>query len=139
MNETHPALIAARSSWRCVQTRDKAGWLGLIAENIRIEDPIGVAATNPTGDGVHGKQDVSEFWDKIIANSNITIEAHESRTAGNESAHLLTLTMRFDNGAISKVHGLFAYVVNDEGKLTNLRGWWDMDDMSFEQPKDGAN
>ncbi len=139
MNESHPALIAARSSWRCVQTRDKAGWLDLMAEDIRIEDPIGVAATNPTGEGVHGKQNVSEFWDKNIANSNISIKAHESRTAGNESAHLLTLEMRFDNGVTSKVHGLFAYVVNDEGKLTNLRGWWDMDDMSFEQPKDGAS
>jgi hypothetical protein len=26
-------------------------------------------------------------------------------------------------------------MVNEEGKLTNLRGWWDMDDMSFEQPQ----
>ena len=134
MNESHPALIAARSSWRCVQNRDKEGWLGLMADDICIEDPIGVAATNPTGEGVRGKPAVSEFWDKNIAHSNITIEAHESRTAGLESAHVLTLSMRFENGVTSKVRGLFAYIVNDAGQLTNLRGWWDMGDMSFEQP-----
>ena len=37
----------------------------------------------------------------------------------------------------TKVQGFFAYVVNDAGKLTNLRGWWDMEDMSFEQPAEG--
>jgi len=134
MNEDHPALIASRASWRCVQNRDKNGWLELMAEDICIEDPIGVAATNPTGEGIQGKSAVSEFWDKNIANSNISIETHESRTAGLESAHQLTLTMRFENGVTSKVRGFFAYIVNEDGKLTNLRGWWDMADMSFEQP-----
>jgi steroid Delta-isomerase len=134
MNETHPALLAAHSSWQCVAKRDKEGWLALMADDICIEDPIGVGATNPTGDGVRGKQAVSEFWDKNIANSNISMEAHESRTAGMESAHLLTLTVRFENGVTSRVRGFFAYVVNEEGRLTNLRGWWDMDDMNFEQP-----
>jgi steroid delta-isomerase len=138
MNGSNPALIAARASWKCVQARDKAGWLDLMAEDICIEDPIGVAATNPTGDGVRGKQTVSEFWDKNMANSRISIETHESRTAGMESAHVLTLTVRFDNGVTSKVHGIFAYIVDDDGKLTNLRGWWDMDDMSFEQPASEA-
>jgi len=135
MNENHPALIAARASWQCVQNRDKQGWLDLMADEICIEDPIGVAPTNPTGEGIQGKAAVSEFWDKSIAKSNISIEPHESRTAGLESAHLLTLTTRLENGVTSRVRGLFVYIVNDAGKLTNLRGWWDLDDMSFEHPE----
>ena len=134
MNQSHPALIAAQASWRCAQSRDKAGWLDLMDENICIEDPIGVAVTNPTGDGVRGKQAVAEFWEKNIARSQISIETHESRTAGMESAHLLTLRTRFENGVTSIVQGFFVYVVNDAGKLTNLRGYWEMDDMQFEQP-----
>jgi steroid delta-isomerase len=134
MNQSHPALIAAQASWRCAQSRDKAGWLDLMDENICIEDPIGVAITNPTGDGVRGKQAVAEFWEKNIARSQISIETHESRTAGMESAHLLTLRTRFENGVTSVVQGFFVYVVNDAGKLTNLRGYWEMDDMKFEQP-----
>ena len=105
-------------------------------EEVCIEDPIGVAVTNPTGNGVRGKQAVAEFWEKNIAASQISIEAHESRTAGMESAHLLTLQTRFENGVTSTVQGFFVYVVNDAGKLTNLRGYWDMDDMRFEQPAD---
>ncbi len=134
MNESHPALVAARSSWRAVQAGDKDGWLALMSEHVCIEDPIGVAVTNPSGDGVRGKPAVSEFWDKHIAAATIAIETHESRTAGMESAHLLTLRTSFENGVTSTVRGFFVYVVDDEGLLTNLRGYWDMDDMAFESP-----
>jgi steroid delta-isomerase len=134
VQEEHPALLAARASWRCAQAHDKQGWLDLMTDDVCIEDPIGVAITNPTGEGVRGKQAASEFWDKTIAPSQISIETHESRTAGHESAHLLSLTTRLENGMISKVRGFFVYVVDERGKLTNLRGYWDMDDMSFEPP-----
>ena len=106
-----------------------------MADDVCIEDPIGIAITNPTGEGVRGKQAVSEFWDKTIAPNQISIETHESRTAGHESAHLLSLTTRLENGMISRVLGFFVYVVDERGKLTNLRGYWDMDDMRFEQPE----
>jgi steroid delta-isomerase len=134
MNESHPALRAAHSSWRCVQAGDKEGWLALMAENVCIEDPIGEAVTNPTGQGVRGKAAVAEFWEKNIGPSTISIEPHESRTAGNESAHLMTLETRLSNGVTTKVRGFFVYVVDDAGLLTNLRGYWDMADMSFDNP-----
>ena len=41
MKETHPAMVAARNSWRCVQGKLKDEWLGLMAEDVVIEDPIG--------------------------------------------------------------------------------------------------
>ena len=134
MDETHPALLAAQASWRAVQSNDKTAWLEIMADEICVEDPIGVAPTNPSGDGIRGKAELSEFWDKNIGPNNITIETHESRTAGMESAHLLTLSMHFDNGVTSRVRGFFTYTINDAHKLTNLRGYWDMADMAFEQP-----
>ena len=37
--------------------------------------------------------DAEEFWDKNLApTQSISIQAHESYAAGNESAHVLTLT-----------------------------------------------
>ena len=134
MNETHPALEAARASWKAVMAGDKQSWLDLMAEDICVEDPIGVAPTNPTGEGVRGKAALADFWEKNIGPSEITIETHDSRTAGMESAHHLTLTMKFPNGASSRVSGFFTYRVDEAGKLTSLRGYWDMADMSFEQP-----
>ena len=134
MSEVHPAITAAQNSWRCAQTQDKEGWLALMDDDVCIEDPIGVSATNPTGKGVRGKAEVSEFFDKFMAPATIVIETHESSAAGNESAHVLTLNTTLSNGVVTRVRGIFTYRLNEAGKLTNLRGYWTLADMVFEQP-----
>ena len=134
MDPNHPALLAARSSWRCVMSKDKKGWLGLMADDVRVEDPIGVAPTNPNGEGIQGKAALADFYEKNIAPSQITIEAEQSFAAGNESAHVLSLTTAFPNGVRMRVHGIFTYKINDEGRITNLRGFWSLEDSKIEQP-----
>jgi len=129
-------MIAARKSWRCVQARDKEAWLALMADDVLFEDPIGVAPTNPTGDGVRGKQALGEFFDTTMAPNTIKIEVHESFAAGSESAHLMTLRTTFPGGTTLGVHGIFTYRVNDEGLLTNLRGYWSMEDTTTEVAED---
>jgi len=104
-----------------------------MAEDIRIEDPIGQAPTNPTGKGVHGKAAAAQFWDTNIARTeSIRFEAHESYAAGMESAHVLTLTSTFANGTTMIVHGIFTYTIDDEGKLRALRGFWSLDQARVE-------
>lgn len=134
MIDDHPAMIAARGSWAAAMAGNKQAWLDLMDDDVCVEDPIGQGPTNPTGQGVRGKEALAEFFDQNIGPNTLTIEARDSRTAGMESAHHLTLTMKFPNGAGSKVSGIFTYRVNEAGKLTNLRGYWDMSDMAFEQP-----
>jgi steroid delta-isomerase len=134
MSGEHPAMVAARSSWRCVQAKDKEGWLALMTDDICIEDPIGVAPTNPTGKGLRGKAEVADFYEKNIAPATLRIEPHESYAAGDESAHLMTLTTSFPNGVTMTVRGIFTYRVDDAGKLTNLRGYWTLADAKVEQP-----
>lgn len=126
--EANPAMLAARSSWRCVMARDKQAWLDLMADDIVVEDPIGIAPTNPDGEGIQGKDAVSRFWDDTISKVEIQIETHESFAAANESAHRMTLTTRFPNGGGMMVDGIFTYRVNEHGKLTNLRGYWALDE-----------
>lgn len=132
MDENNPALVAARASWRCVQAKDKEAWLALFADDVVVEDPIGVAPTNPTGEGVRGKKALEEFFDTTIAPVTLAIEAHESFAAGLESAHVLTLRTTFADGNTLRVHGVFTYTVNDAGLLTHLRGYWSLDDMVAE-------
>jgi len=134
MDEKHPALIAARNSWRCVQGKLREEWLDLMADEILIEDPIGVGPTNPTGEGLRGKQAAADFWDENIGPSTIRIETHESCVAGLESAHVMTLRTTLSNGVKTTVHGIFTYRVNEAGKLRNLRGYWTLDVMKFEKP-----
>jgi steroid delta-isomerase len=132
---THPAITAAHHSWRCVQARARAQWLDLMAEDVTIEDPVGIGPTNPTGKGFRGKREVEQFWDNHVASSeSISITAHESFAAGNESAHVLTLTTKFPNGVKMSVHGIFTYAVNDDGKIKALRGFWSMDGAKIEKP-----
>lgn len=134
----HPAITAAHGSWRCVQSRARDEWLALLADDVTIEDPIGVAPTNPTGKGFRGKQEAARFWDTNIGpTAGIAIEAHESFAAGNESAHVLTLTTSFPNGIRMRVHGIFTYTVDDAGRIRALRGYWSLADAKVEKPAAG--
>jgi len=128
-----PALAASQASWRCVQSRDKDGWLALMADDIVIEDPIGVAITNEDGTGVRGKAAVAAFFDKNIATNNLRIECEETFPSSSdlEVAHILTLHSAFEGGLTSKVRGVFSYTINEDHLITNLRGWWNMDRMEF--------
>ncbi len=134
MSEVHPAMAAARSSWRCVMEKNRDEWLGLMADDVCFEDPIGVAPTNPTGEGVRGKAALEEFWKKNMEPATIVVKPQESYAAGNESAHVLVLETAFPNGVKMTVRGIFTYTVDEAGKLTNLRGYWSMGDAKIEQP-----
>jgi steroid Delta-isomerase len=129
MDDQNPALLAARNSWRCVQSGNKEEWLSLLADDVVIEDPIGVSILDQTGKGHAGKQAASEFWDRNIAPNSIQIEPHESYTAASEAAHVLTLTTRLPAGPSVQVRGIFTYRVNAQGLIESLRGYWEMSDM----------
>ncbi len=135
MSEEHPAIAAAHASWRCVRTRAKEEWLALLADDVTIEDPIGEAPTNPTGKGFRGRAEAEQFWDQQVARTeSIEFEAHASFAAGNESAHLLTLTTRFAGGVTMKVRGIFTYTIDDAGRIRALRGYWSLADSEVEKP-----
>lgn len=130
-----PALAASQNSWRCVHAHDKEGWLGLMADDVVIEDPIGQAITNPDGTGIRGKEAVAAFFDANIATNDLRITCEETfpSSSPTEIAHILVLRSKFENGMTSTVRGVFTYKVNDDGLLTNLRGYWNMDAMQFGQ------
>jgi steroid Delta-isomerase len=128
-----PALIASQSSWRCVQAHDREGWLALMADDVVVEDPIGKAVTNPDGQGARGKDAVAAFYDANIAANQLTITCEDTfpSSSPNEIAHILLLHSKFDGGFTSTVRGVFTYRVNDDGLITNMRGYWNMDAMTF--------
>jgi steroid delta-isomerase len=135
MSDEHLALAASRESWRCVQAHDKQGWLDLMSDDILIEDPIGGGVTNATGTGARGKEEVAAFYDANVAPNNLTMtcEATFLASSPHEVAHVLSLRIEFDGGGAATVRGIFTYRVNDDGKLTSMRGYWTMDDMVFDQ------
>jgi steroid Delta-isomerase len=130
-----PALKASRSSWACVQTHDRTGWLALMADDVVIEDPIGPSVTNPDGTGVRGKDAVAAFYDTNIAANQLTIACEETfpSSSPDEIAHILVLHSRFDGGFTSTVRGVFTYRVDEAGLIANMRGYWNLEGMVFAQ------
>lgn len=134
--ELTPALAASRASWRAVNAGDKTGWLALMADDVLIEDPIGVAPTNADGTGVRGKAAVGAFYDNTIGRAKVrSVKAEETfpSHSPDEIAHVLNLFFEFDGGFTTEVRGVFTYRVDDAGLLTNLRGYWHTDSMKFSQ------
>ena len=118
-----------------MQAHDRAGWLALMADDVVIEDPIGPSVTNPDGKGVRGKENVAAFYDTNIAANNLTVTCEETfpSSSPNEIAHILVLRSQFEGGVTSAVRGVFCYRLNDEGKIANMRGYWNLDGMQFGQ------
>ena len=129
--EQSPALAASQASWRCVQAKDKEGWLALMTDDVVIEDPIGPPYTNPDGTGVAARTASRSCGSDSVGLATITITCEETfpSSSPDEIAHILVLQFTFDNGSASGVRGVFTYKVNDAGLLTNLRGYWNMDMM----------
>lgn len=131
--EQHPARKVSLLSREYVHSHNKAGWLGMFAENGIIEDPIGASPLDPAGQGHKTPAEREAFWDNNIARSSIKIAIHESYAAGAEVANHVTLDMVVpmgDKKFSQQVHGVFTYRVNDQGKLLALRGYWQMEDAA---------
>ncbi|ORV87659.1 nuclear transport factor 2 family protein [Mycolicibacterium iranicum] len=130
-----PVVAASRNSWRCVQTGDREGWLALMSDDVVVEDPIGEAVTNPDGTGVRGKEALAAFYDTNIGPNQLRITCEETfpSSSPTEIAYILVLETTFPNGFVATVRGVFTYRVDDAGLITNLRGYWNMDAMTFSE------
>lgn len=131
MNKDNPAYLMSLKSREFVANHDKAGWLGMFAEDGIIEDPIGPSVLDPEGKG-HSTPEARElFWDNNIANSDIEYILHQSYTSHLECANIVTLNVviTMDGKKYSQqVNGVFTYSVNEQGQLASLRGFWEFDE-----------
>ena len=133
--ELTPAVAASQNSWRCVQSGDREGWLALMADDIVVEDPIGEAFSNPDGTGVRGKAALAAFYDANIGPNQLRVTCEETfpSSSPTEIAYILILETTLPNGIVTTVRGVFTYRVDDAGLITNLRGYWNIDAMTFSQ------
>ncbi|MDP6977108.1 MAG: nuclear transport factor 2 family protein [Myxococcota bacterium] len=130
----HPARLASWHSADAVARGDKQAWLDNFADDAIVEDPIGKSLIDPTGEGFRGKEAISGFWDSNIEKMRPMFSLQHSICAGSECANVGTLTIQFENGMISQLFGVFTYKVNDEGKVTALRTFWEGEDLRMYPP-----
>ena len=130
----HPARLAAWRSIDAVARGDKQAWLDNFAEDAVVEDPVGKSMLDPEGEGHRGKAAISAFWDRNISNGRPIFHLQHSIVAGNECANVGTLMIQFENGAVSKIHGVFVYRVNEDGRVASLRTYWEFGDLEMLPP-----
>lgn len=109
------------------------GLAGADGRRRRHRGPIGKSVTNPDGSGIKGKEAVGAFFDTHIAANRLTVTCEETfpSSSPDEIAHILVLHSEFDGGFTSEVRGVFTYRVNKAGLITNMRGYWNLDMMTF--------
>lgn len=129
--EPHPARDASLASMRAVEAGDKAAWLALFAEDAVVEDPIGVSALDPTGQGHRGRAAIEAFYDTVIGPNQVSFTIERSHAAGDEVANVGTITTLMGD---STVHTdlVATYRVDDDGKVTALRAYWSIDELRFD-------
>ena len=128
MSDEHPARAAATRSRAAVMSQNKEAWIALFADDICIEDPIGKSPVDPSGKGIRGIDNLPGFWDRNIAPNKYNFVMHHSYAAGSEVANHMTLEIEMGKMR-AELTGVFTYKVNDAGKITALRGFWEMEAM----------
>jgi steroid delta-isomerase len=134
MSTEHPARAAARRSMDAVHRKDKAAWLANFADDAIIEDPIGRSPLDPEGRGHRGKEAIAAFWDRQIGPNRVLFDIARSYAAGAEVANVGTIAIVLPGGAVTFVDGVFTYRVNDEGRVTALRAYWETDGLKLFPP-----
>lgn len=127
----HPARDASLASMRAVEAGDRAAWLGLFAADAVVEDPIGPSPMDPSGEGHRGPEAIAAFWDSMIGPNQVRFVIERSHVAGNEVANVGTITTRMPDGAVVHTDLVITYRVGDDGRVTALRAYWELDKLRF--------
>ena len=124
----HPARDMAIRSIRCIEQKDREGWLSMWAEDGLIQDPVGPSLLDPEGEGHRGIERITAFYDEVIAKSDVRFCIRQSFACGSECANVGTITTRAENGSVARTELVMVYRLDDEGKLASLRAFWEIDD-----------
>jgi ketosteroid isomerase-like protein len=125
-NPEAPVHVAGKRSREAATAGDKQAWLALFADDAIVEDPIGRSHFDPEGKGHRGKEALAKFFDMAIAPSQLEFHFLETFQCGDEEANVGNIVI-VASGFRVVAEGVFTYRVNDEGKITALRAYWELD------------
>jgi steroid delta-isomerase len=121
----HPARSASIRSIRCVESKDREGWLALWSPDGVIEDPVGASPLDPEGRGHRGIEAITQFYDKVIASGDLRFSIRHTFACGDECANVGTITTRLPDGTVSRTELVMVYRVGEDGKVLSLRAFWE--------------
>ncbi len=122
---TNAAQAAAQRSIDAVRAKNKEAWVANFADDACIEDPVGKSPLDATGNGHRGKAAIAAFWDMCIATGSVDFNIRESYPVSDIACANVGSILNTMGDMKIEAKGVFIYHVNTEGKVTNLRAYWD--------------
>ena len=129
-DDPHPARAASQRSYAAVANGDLAGWLAVYAEDAVLEDPVGPSMFDPAGAGHHGHGGLTAFWEKTIAavaKFEFTITDSFANPGSNSCANIGRIKAIFGDGSHATTDLIMVYVVDDDGRVTSMKAFWEPD------------
>ncbi|HNI38185.1 MAG TPA: nuclear transport factor 2 family protein [Pseudomonadales bacterium] len=122
---TNAAQAAAQRSIDAVRAKNKEAWVDNFADDACIEDPVGKSPLDASGNGHRGKAAIAAFWDMCIASGSVDFNIRESYPVSDIACANVGSILNTMGDMKIEAKGVFIYHVNAEGKVTNLRAYWD--------------
>ena len=132
------AVQAHLNSIKNAQAGNKEAWLDLFAEDAVVHDPVGPSAHDPEGKGFKGKEGIGEFWDIMIATGNLTIVSQRRIACGEHVAACNVLATNQVGDMKTYIEMVVTYEVNEAGKVTSLKAYWDTQALSAQLAEYGV-
>jgi ketosteroid isomerase-like protein len=127
-NDPHPARAASQRSYSAVAKGDLAEWLAAYAEDAVVEDPVGPSMFDPEGKGHHGHAGMSAFWELAIApvaSFEFVINDSFANPGSDTCANVGLIRTTLPDGSRVTTELVMVYVVDDEGRVTSMRAFWE--------------
>ena len=122
-----PARLASIESMKRAMAGDAEGWLDLFAEDAVLQDPYGPSPMDPSGRGRVGKQEIQEFSASFIKPDNIRFQIRQTIASGPAVVNIGTIFVKWPDGRFGWNEVVNVYEVDEVGKITLLRAYWDFD------------
>lgn len=129
-NDPHPARAASQRSYSAVAKGDLAEWLTVYAEDAILEDPVGPSMFDPEGRGHRGHADIAAFWHRAIApvaRFEFEIDDSFANPGSNTCANIGRIRTSFPDGSHATTELIMVYVVDDAGRVTSMKAYWEPD------------
>lgn len=129
-NDDHPARAASQRSYSAVAKGDLAEWLTVYAEDAVLEDPVGPSMFDPEGQGHRGHAGITAFWNLAIAPiETFEFEIYDSfaNPGSNTCANIGRIRTAFPDGSYTITELIMVYIVDDEGRVTSMKAYWEPD------------
>jgi steroid Delta-isomerase len=106
---------------------DRAGWLGLFADDATLEDPVGTPVRQ-------GREAIGEFFDQMQSMvDRIEMEGCVTQVCGHEAAFHVTIRAITDQTTL-RMDAIDVMTFDDDARITSMRAFFDPTKARVDEP-----